>query len=400
MARKSTRKKYKVIDMITKKKLPQKPLPRFNVAEEIPIKVRRSLSRRRSNAPIGAIPIGPSPLVMLSPLYRRDIDTKYIDQIFMSKIEIGRGSFGNVYQVMSRDDSRQYAVKVTNDKRSVVHRGEVLRMLKFPTHKHCIQFFNGWEEDCRVHIQMELCKINFETYLDVYHALPEHLAWEIFVDIALGLQHLHNNQLIHLDIKPSNIMITESGVCKLGDFGLLVDTRDLIDGKFLNDDGSEGDSKYVALEVLCEETYTMAADIFSFGLLMMETLSDVALPKSGPTWELLRNGVEPHCYRRRRLSLSLRSLIRKMIQKSYEKRPKIDEVLKNYLAVRTMKRRNDGKGLNIMSAWNEDYPAYIATLPHPDEAVPVIEYPSPVAQMLAAEIINSPNSQIRWPDVQ
>lgn len=397
MPRKNSRKKYTIVDIITKKKLPPKPLPIYNVMEDIPIKVRRSLSRRRCQTPKHAIGIGTNAQVVLSPLYRQDIDIKYIDQMFMSKTEIGRGSFGNVFQVISKDDFRQYAIKVTNDKRSIVHRGEVYRMQKFPVHKHCIQFFNAWEEDCRVHIQMELCKTNFETYLDVYHTLPEHRAWEIFVDIALGLQHLHNNYLIHLDIKPSNIMITESGICKVGDFGLLVDMRDLRNGKFLSEDGSEGDAKYVALEVLCNDIYTRAADIFSFGLLMIETLSDVALPESGRTWELLRNGGEPRCYCRRRLSLSLRYLIRKMVQKDFEKRPKIEDVLKNYWAVKIIKQRNDGKRINIMSTWNEDYSRYIASLPRPE---PVVQYPSPVAQMLTAEIISSPNSQIRWDNVQ
>ena len=36
-----------------------------------------------------------------------------------------------------------------------------------------------------------------------------------------AVQHLHANSLVHMDIKPENIFLSEDGVCKLGDFGLM-----------------------------------------------------------------------------------------------------------------------------------------------------------------------------------
>lgn len=362
MARNKSQRKYKLIYIKTKKKEKIKQSNARCGVDDIPIKVRHSLHRRRSSAPIGAVAMVTSPNVVLSSLYRRDANSKYMDQVFTSKVEIGRGSFGNVYKVLSRDDHNQYAVKVTNDKRSVVHRGEASRMLKFPPHQHCIQLVNAWEEDFRIHIQMELCKISLETYLNVHHSVPERTALEIFLDIALGLQHLHFYGLIHLDIKPSNIMITETGICKLGDFGLLLDTRDLKNDKVVSFDPSEGDSKYVAMEVLRQEIYTKAADIFSFGLLMMETLSDVNLPKAGPLWELLRLGREPTCYHNRRVSTTLRSLIRKMMKVDYKSRPQIGDILQHVLVRTVLTAREKGKRINIMATWDADYAAHLINL--------------------------------------
>ena len=43
------------------------------------------------------------------------------------------------------------------------------------------------------------------------------------VDLLKALQHLHDHDLVHMDIKPENIFIGMDGICKLGDFGLMID---------------------------------------------------------------------------------------------------------------------------------------------------------------------------------
>lgn len=75
---------------------------------------------------------------------------------------------------------------------------------------------------------MELCLTSLDKVLMVYHHIPEATCWQIFLDIAQGLKHLHSYNLVHLDIKPANIMITAQGVCKIGDFGLLIDLNEVI----------------------------------------------------------------------------------------------------------------------------------------------------------------------------
>lgn len=39
------------------------------------------------------------------------------------------------------------------------------------------------------------------------------------------MKHLHDHDLLHLDIKPDNIFISSDGICKIGDFGLVIDMR-------------------------------------------------------------------------------------------------------------------------------------------------------------------------------
>ncbi len=89
--------------------------------------------------------------------------------------------------------------------------------------------------------------------------------WSYLVDLLLALQHLHSNDLIHMDVKPENIFIGRDGICKLGDFGLVVDLSKDSPTKVSSQEGTiGGDSKYMASEIL-EGVYTKACDVFSLG---------------------------------------------------------------------------------------------------------------------------------------
>lgn len=44
-----------------------------------------------------------------------------------------------------------------------------------------------------------------------------------FCTVFQGLKHLHDNNMVHMDIKPANIFIGLDGLCKIGDFGLVLE---------------------------------------------------------------------------------------------------------------------------------------------------------------------------------
>ncbi len=90
--------------------------------------------------------------------------------------------------------------------------------------------------------------------------------------------------IVHLDLKPDNILIDSQGLLKIGDFGLSTTIGDP------HDPDGEGDKVYMAPEVL-QGRFERPADIFSLGLVALELAADVILPGEGQTWIDLRTGV-------------------------------------------------------------------------------------------------------------
>eukprot|EP01036_Dinobryon_divergens_P035398 gene35398-45861_t len=91
------------------------------------------------------------------------------------------------------------------------------------------------------------------------------------VQLALALQFLHDNSVLHRDIKPMNIMLTEGGDhLKLGDFGLALDLKkskpsDLVD--------EAGTPYYTAPEMILREKYSFPADCWSIGVVLFQLLA-------------------------------------------------------------------------------------------------------------------------------
>ncbi|KAL1264112.1 hypothetical protein QQF64_004467 [Cirrhinus molitorella] len=231
----------------------------------------------------------------------------FFDQCFTNLGLIGRGSFGEVFKVVSLVDGCQYAVK-----RSVQRfRGEVERARSIAEawnheglhpHPYVLGFIAAWEEAGHLYIQTELCCTSLLLYAEEtpFHT-GETSAWTYLCDMLSALDHLHSHGFAHLDIKPANIFITKSGRLKLGDFGLLIrlptdGKKQVIEGKremrTEEVDLQEGDPRYMAPELLRGE-YGTAADIFSLGVSILELACNIEVPKGGDDWQQLRRGHLP-----------------------------------------------------------------------------------------------------------
>lgn len=85
-------------------------------------------------------------------------------------------------------------------------------------------------------------------------------------EIASALAYLHSEGYVHRDVKSENVLVTETGECKLCDFGLACREQDALPGR-------SGSHRWMAPEVCRAEPYGKPADIFSFGVLMTELLT-------------------------------------------------------------------------------------------------------------------------------
>ncbi|CAL8307907.1 unnamed protein product [Boreogadus saida] len=234
-------------------------------------------------------------------LYDPGKPQSFFSQCFTHLGLLGRGSFGEVYKVLSHRDGRQYAVKRS------VHRfrggrertwsvGEARNHERLGPHPHILAFIAAWEEGDRLHIQTELCCTNLQLHAENQPAnIDEATAWAYLCDLLLALQHLHSQGFVHLDIKPANVFLTRSGRLKLGDFGLMMELQPggggPVNGRG-REDAQEGDPRYMAPELLRGE-YGPAADVFSLGVSILELVCNMEVPKGGEGWQQLRKGCLP-----------------------------------------------------------------------------------------------------------
>ena len=132
-----------------------------------------------------------------------------------------------MYRVKFLEDNRLYAVKIAREMykgpSDRVRKLEEVRKHQFlPPHSNLVRFYHSWEEAARLYQQFELCSSSLQD-LAQSGRLSQAVTWAYMVDLLLALQHLHDHDLVHMDIKPENIFIGMDGICKLGDFGLMID---------------------------------------------------------------------------------------------------------------------------------------------------------------------------------
>lgn len=114
-------------------------------------------------------------------------------------------------------------------------------------------------------------------------------------DIHLALSYLHEHQVIHRDVKSSNMFIfdcKEGEICKLGDFGIA--KRDILSQKSTTIKGTVG---YMAPEYYKSGTLTVKSDIYGYGVFLLELLSGLPAKEEHRTEHLtdfLENLMDTH----------------------------------------------------------------------------------------------------------
>eukprot|EP01133_Synstelium_polycarpum_P013852 gene13852-16336_t len=214
--------------------------------------------------------------------------TKSSSTHFIYLQKLGEGCFGEVWKAKHVLDDHLYAVKKSKKPIWETHERshqlqEIEKGMKLGYHPNIATVMAAWEEGGHLYIQMELCERgNLKDALNAQEGgIEEAMLWQHITDISLGLEHVHANGIIHLDIKPENLLFGNDSTLKICDFGVSVTNGD-----------TEGDQVYMAPELL-DENYTQAADIFSFGITIYECVTNYVMPAQGQWWRNLRSGNIP-----------------------------------------------------------------------------------------------------------
>jgi serine/threonine protein kinase len=91
--------------------------------------------------------------------------------------------------------------------------------------------------------------------------------------VAKGMEHLASNCIVHRDLASRNILISSQRVCKIGDFGMARHMENSGDVYERHSRNTKVPVRWMAPEVLVENSFTTKSDVFSFGILMWEIVT-------------------------------------------------------------------------------------------------------------------------------
>lgn len=189
---------------------------------------------------------------------------------------LGSGSFGQVVKCLDYKSQELVALKILKKNIRFKKSGELeFNMIKLLSENksqetNLIEFKRKLEFRGHFIIVMELLSTNLYEFLkkNDFKPLSAHLVKRIAVQLLIGINHIHSNNIIHCDLKPENIVLKneQKSSIRIVDFG----SACLKENKFFNYIQSR---YYRAPEVLLDSGYNEKIDIWSLGCIIVELLT-------------------------------------------------------------------------------------------------------------------------------
>ena len=233
--------------------------------------------------------------------------------------KLGGGVFGIVFKARKESIGKAYAIKFlkVDDpavKRQVLHELEQVGLFAQVDHPNLVSIEDKGVVDGIPYIIMgyageETLKTRLEDgRLDTEDAL------RVFVQVARGVQALHEHSLIHFDLKPANIFL-KGDIARVGDYGL----SKLICESRMSLSFGRGTPYYMAPEML-QRRGDHRSDIYSLGVILYECLTGSVPFKGESEWEVLKGHEEKEVPWPADFDPAYRQIVARMLAKRPEER--------------------------------------------------------------------------------
>lgn len=198
---------------------------------------------------------------------------------------IGDGNMGTVYLARDPFSLQDVAVKIATpkpaDDERIARRRRKLFYIEAKAagmlrHPNIVATIDAGIEDDRRYIVMEYVQgaSTLDRFCKQNNLLPIERVVGIMLKCAIAFGFAHDQGVVHRDIKPKNIMLTQDNEVKICDFGLaLITSADVNDTQVM---GRLGSPRYMSPEQVSEEMVTNQSDIFSLGVVTYELLTGVS----------------------------------------------------------------------------------------------------------------------------
>lgn len=194
---------------------------------------------------------------------------------------VGFGSSGLVYKVVKKNDptNKIYILKQIpysepnleeTNKKVQSAQNEALILSKLSC-KYIVKYYNSFiDDEYNLNIIMEYCDSgDLNSFISNLKKENKHLTeeeiWRFFIQISLGLAYIHSKNILHRDLKPMNIFLSNKNQVKIGDLGVakLLSTN-------ANANTCIGTPYYLSPEICQEKPYNSKGDVWALGCILYE----------------------------------------------------------------------------------------------------------------------------------
>ncbi len=241
--------------------------------------------------------------------------------------EIGQGGMAIVYKGKDLLLNRNVAIKIL--RKEFIHDEQFIKKFKRESqsaaslsHHNIVNIYDVGVEGDIHYIVMELVK--GQTLKELIRKNVK-LSWErsirIAQQIASALEHAHKNHIIHRDIKPHNIILTEDGIVKVADFGI---ARAITSSTITQVEDTMGSVHYLSPEQARGGFVNERSDLYSLGIVIYEMITG-EVPFKGDTSvsvaiQHLQDEAKPPIEINSSIPIGLNNIILKLLNKNPDER--------------------------------------------------------------------------------
>lgn len=265
---------------------------------------------------------------------------------YQVKEELGSGGMGTVYLAarVEGDFEREVALKVVKSgflaDRLIIQFQEERQILAQLQHPNIARLYDGGiSEAAEPYFTMEL--VNGRSLIDYAFAerLTQSQRLQLFLQVCEAMQYAHRQLVVHLDLKPGNMLVTEEGQIKLLDFGV---SRLVKQQATTNEKGTSSalTKAYASPEQLAGGHITTQSDVYSLGVILYELLFEERPDRSVPRRET-----------KNELDLIIQKAMAENLDQRYESVEALKEDIEAYLTQRPISLKTDWRyrtGLYLM----------------------------------------------------
>lgn len=250
-----------------------------------------------------------------------------IGRIKINKL-LARGGMGDVYQGTDTLLGRPVAIKILSPsiRMSQARRQAFLneaKLLSSLHHPNICQVYDFFEDDSKNVLVMELIK--GQTLRNKITNLNNKQSLDVAIQIIRALVAAHERGIVHHDLKPENIMLTDDNQIKVLDFGL-AQSENINTNK--SDKYLSGTPGYMSPEQARGESSDSASDLWSFGLILIEIISkEKPFDSSLSPLQLIENSKQAKAIILQKLPKAEKTLITKLLSAHPKDRPSARESL-------------------------------------------------------------------------